>query len=342
MIHSRRARPYCRRAHPRRRYVCSAPRSPSLAPATTTPATNRRRATSATASPSTRTRTTRRRSSSSGARRSSRRTIASFTTSASRSTSSSGTPRRSKAFEDYLAQGGTQLSPTAAPPSRRICERCARASDTWRSSSTSRGRRSAWTTKSWGRLRSRRRSSCPSGTGRSTVARPDRVPIERFIDVAVGDRAKVVFDLPAPVLAAPAPAPNPLRGCERGAEGPRHAGRPGWPARCRGIELELTGVGSLGDDGRARGRDGGDRGARAHLEFVAHQRFRRPRQSERDRPDRSRAQAFGYASDVFLGATAVALGVAVYVTLRPHEARVGGAGVRIRLGLDGVRFQGDF
>ena len=58
--------------------------------------------------------------------------------------------------------------------------------------------------------------------------------------------------------------------------------------------------------------------------------------------DRSRAQTFAVASDVFLGATAVALGVAVYVTLRPHRAQTGGASVGLGLGFGEIRLQGDF
>jgi hypothetical protein len=246
-----------------------------------------------------------------------------------------------KAFEDYLAQGGTQLSPT----------RRADVEADLRALHARVGYLNVVVNVEGAEIRVDDQVVGTSpiaapilvsvGHRKISVARPDRVAMERFVDVAVGDRTKIVFDLPAPVVAAPAPAPGPLPAQVE----PSLLATPAAPAGSPGpgsasssslawVPWAATGLFAVGT--AVTGALALTSNASLTSDFAV------PDNGSAINRDRSRGQALGYASDVFLGATAVALGVAVYVTLRPHGARVGRGGVRLRLGLDGVRFQGDF
>jgi hypothetical protein len=174
------------------------------------------------------------------------------------------------------------------------------------------------------------------GHRKVTVAPPDRVPMEKFIDVAVGDHAKTSFDFSAPSTAASAPtqgatppgareagslSPTPAPGAE-----PPRQGSLAWiPWAVTGVlaagtavtgALTLTAKGALSSD----------------LATF-------PGDSNAISQDRSRAKGYSAASDVLLAASAVSFGVALYVTLRSHPSPPGdlGADVKLRLGLDGVR-----
>ena len=246
-----------------------------------------------------------------------------------------------KAFEDYLAQGGAQLSPA----------RRAGVEADLRALHARVGYLDVIVNVEGAEIRVNDQVVGTSpvaapilvsvGHRRVSVSKPDRVPLERFIDVAVGDRAKIVFDLPAPVVAAPAPAPNaalPAREEPKVPASPApssNAPESSHSSSLAWVPWTATGVLAVGT------------AVTGALALTSKASFTNdlatfPGNASAISQDRSRAQSFALASDVCLGAAAVALGVAVYVTLRPQGARVGRAGMRLRLGLDGVQFQGDF
>jgi hypothetical protein len=182
------------------------------------------------------------------------------------------------------------------------------------------------------------------GHRKITVAKADRVPLERFVDIAVGDRIKLAFELPSP--AAPAPPPPPREASsstpppvkEPSSSLPISAEPPPPPPPTHSLAwipwsttfvlaagtavtgaLTLTSKSTLSTD---LGTFPGDANAIEQ--------------------DRNRAKTFALASDILLGATVVSFGVALYVSLRSHPAKTGAGSMKVRLAFDGVRLQGDF
>jgi hypothetical protein len=179
------------------------------------------------------------------------------------------------------------------------------------------------------------------GHRKVSVVKSDRVPVERFIDVAVGDRTKLAFDLPTPAVASTVPAPK---------EGPlkKEEATVAEPTPPQPLPPESSSSGSLiwvpwaATAALAIGTGVTGALALTSKASLSNDIATFPGSASAINQDRSRAQTFAVASDVFLGATAVALGVAVYVTLRPHRAQTSGAGIGLRLGFGEIRLQGDF
>ncbi len=285
------------------------------------------------------------RSSSSGARRTCPRTTASSTTSGQSLYQLQRYADALKAFEDYLTQGGAQVSAAR----RGAVEADLRAL---------RGRVgyvevSANVEGAEVRVDDQVVGATPLaapvlvsvGHRKIAIAKADRIPLERFVDIAVGDHAKVVFDLPSP--AAPVPPPStPLKDAAPPPKEPSPSAPPpspppppssslAWvPWAATGVLvagtavtgiLTLTSKASLSSD----------------LSTF-------PGSASAIDQDRSRAKSFAIASDILLGASAVALGVAVYVTLRSNhetrreQARAVAPSLQLGLAFDGLRLRGDF
>jgi hypothetical protein len=253
-----------------------------------------------------------------------------------------------KAFEDYLAQGGTQLAP-ARRASVEADLKALRARV---------GHLEIVVNVDGAEVRIDDQVVGTSplaapilvsvGHRKITVAKADRVSVEKFVDIAVGDRAKIVFDLPAPIAIVPGVATTPASSLSAsGKEGaaplvtPSQSPPPAPEARQGGsltwVPWATTGVLAV-----ATGVTGAlaleSKGA------LTNDLATFPGDPNAINQDRNRAKSFSIASDVLLGATAISLGVALYVTLRPHPNRSGEVIGRttVRLGLDGVRIQGDF
>ncbi len=198
------------------------------------------------------------------------------------------------------------------------------------------------------------------GHRKISVAKSDRMPQEKFVDIAVGDRARVVFDLPAPaVAAAPQPpretSPPPPKETASTSTPPPPASPPPEPPPTHSLAwipwtttvvlaggTALTGALTLTSKTSLTNDLGTYPGNAAVIE-----------------QDRNRAKSFAFASDILLGATAISFGVALYVSLRSHPAKSAGAAgasrvgargapenehgsMKLRFGFDGVRLQGDF
>ena len=186
------------------------------------------------------------------------------------------------------------------------------------------------------------------GHRKVTVAKRGRVPLERFVDIAAGDRAKLTFEFPEEAALQPnAAVPNPPQPVEHPTAAPPPESQtasntpPAEPApsspslkwvpwattgvlaagaAVTGI-LTLTSKSSLTDDLNA---------------YPASQ-------SAIDR-DRSHAKDFAIASDVLLGATAASFIVAMYVTLHKSAPARGETGTlwRLQIGYGDLRVRGDF
>jgi hypothetical protein len=177
------------------------------------------------------------------------------------------------------------------------------------------------------------------GHRRIVVSKAGKASIERFVDVAVGDHAKVDFAFPTSVAEVTPPAEAPAAVKEEitapqpptspAAEPASSAQELTWlPWTATGVlaaGTALTGVLTL-----------------TSKQSLSNDLATYPGDPNAISQDRSRAKTFSVASDVFLAATAVSLGVALYVTLRSHHARTGAKDMWLRFGAGDVRLEGDF
>jgi hypothetical protein len=250
------------------------------------------------------------------------------------------------AFEDYLAQGGTQLSPA---------RRAAVEADL-RALRARVGHLEIAVNVDGAEIRVDDQVVGTSplaapvlvsiGHRKITVVKADRVPVEKFVDIAMGDRAKIAFDLPAPAAASPA-APVTAKDAPVGSTPHDETGAPSSPLVRRseaasGASLVWVPWATTGVLAVATGVTGAL--ALTSKASLSNDLATFPGEPAVINQDRSRAKAFSIASDALLAASAVSLGVALYVTLRSHPARSGEVGgeVRVRLGIDGVAIQGNF
>jgi hypothetical protein len=195
------------------------------------------------------------------------------------------------------------------------------------------------------------------GHRKITATKAGMAAQDRFVDVAAGDRASVAFDFPgasaagyvspvAPLSAyapapgsasasgaalAPAPAPAPTHAPT---SVPAAALAPTPPPSNTGPWLAwgvtgafaagtvVTGLLNLSAKSELSTQLGTFPGNPAAIEHA-----------------RTRMQTFGLASDVLLGATAVAGGVALYLTLKGHSS---GTSTQVGVGLSGVQLKGRF
>jgi len=247
-----------------------------------------------------------------------------------------------KAFEDYLAQGGTQIPPprraTVQADLQALHDRVGYLDITVNADGAE------------VRVDDQTAGTSPLagpvlvsvGHRKVTVVKTGRSAVERFVDVTSGDHAKVEFDLsPRDVTPAVTPqresppqphdAPVPVPESAPPPPESTHSGSLAW------IPWTATGVLALGTVVTG-GLTLSAKGA------LSNDLSTFPGNPSAIAKDRSNARTFAAASDIFLAATAVSFGVALYVTLRPQKARTGAAdgAVRLRLGLDGVKLQGDF
>jgi hypothetical protein len=151
------------------------------------------------------------------------------------------------------------------------------------------------------------------GHRKLTVAKAGFVPLEKYVDVAAGDRTKIVFEFPTPqsppppvVVQAPAPAPRPVTKAVSPSSVP-----PSSPPQSRSLAwIPWVITGTLGAGTAVTGALALNAKSSFDNELAT---FSGDSKGIEDA--RSRAKTFALASDVLLGATAVSLGVALYVTL---------------------------
>jgi hypothetical protein len=251
-----------------------------------------------------------------------------------------------KAFEDYLAQGGTQISPV----------RRASVEADLKALRARVGHIEIVVNVDGAEVRVDDQavgtSPLPApvlvsvGHRKITVARADRISVEKFFDIAVGDHARAVFDLPAAAASAPTPSPSPVSppaASEKGVTSspPALAATPP-PEPEKGSSLTWVPWATTGVLAVATGVTGAF--ALSSKSALTRDLGAFPGDPNQISQDRSKANTFAVASDVLLGASAISLGVALYVTLRSHPAHAGevGGAMRVRLGLDGVQILGAF
>jgi hypothetical protein len=249
-----------------------------------------------------------------------------------------------KAFEDYLAQGGTQLAPVRRASVEADLKALRARVGHLEVVVNVEGAEVRVDDQVVGTSPLAAPLLVSIGHRKITVAKADRVSVEKFVDIAVGDRAKIVFDLPAPMAIVPTPpassVPAPTKEAALPAvpssQAPPPAPEPGggslvWlPWATTGLLAVGTGVtGAI---------------ALGYKTALSNDLATFPGNPNTINADRTNGKTLSIASDILLGATAISLGVALYVTLRPHPTRSGEviSGATVRLGLDGVRIQGDF
>ncbi len=167
------------------------------------------------------------------------------------------------------------------------------------------------------------------GRRKITATRAGSLPQERFVDVAAGDHAVVTLEFPtaapAPALAS-APAPAPASGA---ATAPAPAAAP--PGSHAGTWIAWGVTGLFGAATAVTGFL-----ALAAKSDLSTQLDTFPGNASSIDSDRTRTKTFGVVSDALLGATVIAGGVAIYVTLSGHshapstEVGFGPAGLQLR------------
>jgi hypothetical protein len=182
------------------------------------------------------------------------------------------------------------------------------------------------------------------GHRKIVASKSGRPPVEKFVDIAAGDMVKVTLEVaepppPPPVVTmVPAPSPPPVvvrpAGTEPDADQAKAGGSRGylwipWTATAVfAVGTAVTGALALGAQSSFNSRLGtfpGNAGAITD--------------------DRNRANGFALASDVLLAATAVSLGVSLYLTLAPsHPSSSAQLAPRQRLvlGPTGLSFAGEY
>jgi hypothetical protein len=173
------------------------------------------------------------------------------------------------------------------------------------------------------------------GRRKFSAVKPGLPPQERFLEIASGDHATLSLDLapspappvaPAPALAStplPAPAlastPLPAAGAESAPAGPWIA----WGvAGALGAATVVTGVLTL-----------------AAKSDLSNQLDTFPGNRGAIDDERTRTKTMGIVTDVLLGATVVAAGVAIYVTVAGHAHH---ADAVLAFGPSGIRLGGHF
>jgi hypothetical protein len=181
------------------------------------------------------------------------------------------------------------------------------------------------------------------GHRKIVASKAGRSPVEKFVDIAAGDMVKVTLEVaeppPPPPVITMVPAPPPPAPPTTHTEGPAdadHAKAGGsrylwvpWSitAACA-IGTAVTGAMALGAQSSFNSRLGTFPGNQAAIT-----------------DDRNRANGFALASDVLLAATAVSLGVSLYLTLapsRPSSNAQLAPRQRIVLGPTGLSFAGEY
>ena len=183
------------------------------------------------------------------------------------------------------------------------------------------------------------------GHRKVTVTKAGFPALEKFVDVAAGDRTRIVFDFPTPeapppvVVQIPTPAPPPET--RAGAPASPHPLPPPVPPSSSGalVWVPWTVTGLLAAGTAVTGVLALNAKTTLDNELDTYSAG-----SNGIEQARSRARAYAIASDACLGGAAVALGVALYVTIAHgtgHRERTD-ANVKVGLGLGGIQLREDF
>jgi hypothetical protein len=172
------------------------------------------------------------------------------------------------------------------------------------------------------------------GRRKVTVMKPGRMPLERFIDIAAGDKAKLRFEYPAEPAPAPAasaaqpppsPPPAPPPAPEPAPNPPPSHGVPWVPWVVTGVlaaGTATTGVLTLSAKSDLTNKLGAFPGDPQAID-NAH----------------SKARTMATVTDVLLGATVVSAAVSIWLTLKPDG---GAETVQVGVGPGSVGVRGAF
>ena len=248
------------------------------------------------------------------------------------------------AFESYLAQAGTQIAPV----------RRASVESDIRALRARVGRLDVTTNVDGAEIRVDDQTVGTSplaapvlvsvGHRKITVAKPGRVPLEKFVDVAAGDRTAVSFDFPEP--ASPPPVAtntttpsNPTTRSEThtpaNVEPPPPAPPP--PESTAPMWIAWTATGLFAAGTAVTGGLVLKSKSNLSTDLGAY-----PADPSAIDSDRSRAKTLATASDILLAATAVSLAVALYVTLTHRGSQTESGDVKLGLGLGGIQLRGNY
>jgi hypothetical protein len=201
------------------------------------------------------------------------------------------------AFEQYLAGGGTEVSPARTEEVKRELVRLTPRVATLKITTDVPGAEVSVDDLSIGRTPFEQPTRVNAGRRRVSVAVEGRLPQTRVVEAAGGDSIEVKFELAAPPQAvAPAPEATKLAPTEK----PRHAPWLAWSITgAFAAGSAITGVLAL----------------KAHSDQDSTKNRLGVTESDLSSAN-SKVQHLALATDILLGATAVAGGISLYFTLR--------------------------
>jgi len=166
------------------------------------------------------------------------------------------------------------------------------------------------------------------GHRRITVAKPGRVSLEKFADISAGDQTSLTFTFPDQTQPAPVAQAPDTRGRDRDEETPpppqpvivQQPAPPPEPPSSAPLWISWTTTALLGAGTAVTGAF-----VLSTKASLSNKLSQFPGDADAIESDRKKAKAFATASDILLAATAVSLAVSVYITLshggpETHEA----------------------